>query len=917
MAVSLHERERELGAVDRALDAARNGRGAAIALAGPAGIGKTSVLEAAKDLARERDVAVAGARGSELETAYPWGVLRQLLERRLRGMPGAERERLLSGAAAVAGPVVLPDGDAAPEGSFGVLHGLYWLVAGLAAQRPQLLVVDDAHWADAASTGFLAFLANRLDELPVLLLTAARPGGIAPPQATVLTLAPLSRAGTAALLGEEDGAFARACHEAAGGNPLLVRRLADGLPGRDPAAVPGAGPEAVADAVLGTLGRLGEEPARLARALAVLETAPLVVAARVAGLGGDAAPAAAEELARAGILRDARPLAFEHGLVREAVVGRLSAGERARLHARAAEALAEAGAAPEAVAVHLLHVEPAGDAAVAHALAGAGRRALAAGAPAEAAALLARAATEPAPEDERSALTLDRARAENALGRPEALELVLEAHALADGPVDRARAALALMWASGPGRQEPGEALALVDAAIRGIDGRERELGLQLESVRLMTAFLDGPRLAEVLGEAERFAALSGRSTGECELLAHVAVHRFLLGRPAAEVAEPLERAVADPALVAAIGPESAWLFSVVGGLFKTDRLDAARRTLDVALAEARRRASAPGFSAVSAWRAWIALREGAGAAAEAEARAAYAPLPPGTWHRVLAGACLVEVLVERGALEEAEAVLEEVGRDDAGERSVEWQLFPRSILLAARGDAHGALAAQLESRRLRGGATDPDPDFDGWCRIALLRHMTGDEPGAAAEASAALRWARMWGTPGCIGQALLVSGQVHGDLALLHDAVEHLERSPARREHARALVELGAALRRAGERVAAREPLRRALDLAAAGGLVATGERAREELRVTGARVRRPEATGPASLTPSERRIAALAAGGATNAEIAQSLFVTVKTVEMHLGHAYRKLGIASRAGLAPLLAADKSPGPGTGSPP
>ena len=138
-----------------------------------------------------------------------------------------------------------------------------------------------------------------------------------------------------------------------------------------------------------------------------------------------------------------------------------------------------------------------------------------------------------------------------------------------------------------------------------------------------------------------------------------------------------------------------------------------------------------------------------------------------------------------------------------------------------------------------------------------------------------------------------------------MHEAVGHLERSPARRELARSLVELGAALRRRGERTAAREPLRRALDIASAGGLIATAERAREELRLTGAKVRRPESTGLASLTPSEQRIVELAAAGASNPEIAQALFVTVKTVEMHLGNAYRKLGISSRRELAPLVPA------------
>jgi DNA-binding CsgD family transcriptional regulator len=183
-----------------------------------------------------------------------------------------------------------------------------------------------------------------------------------------------------------------------------------------------------------------------------------------------------------------------------------------------------------------------------------------------------------------------------------------------------------------------------------------------------------------------------------------------------------------------------------------------------------------------------------------------------------------------------------------------------------------------------------------------------GGRAGAAGEADAALSWARLWGTPGYIGQALTVSGLVMGGdkgLARLQEAVGHLERSPARRELARSLIELGAALRRRGERTAAREPLRRALDIATAGGLLAIAERAREELRVTGAKVRRPESSGLASLTPSERRIVDLAAAGASNPEIAQALFVTVKTVEMHLGNAYRKLGINSRRELAPLIPA------------
>jgi DNA-binding CsgD family transcriptional regulator len=199
------------------------------------------------------------------------------------------------------------------------------------------------------------------------------------------------------------------------------------------------------------------------------------------------------------------------------------------------------------------------------------------------------------------------------------------------------------------------------------------------------------------------------------------------------------------------------------------------------------------------------------------------------------------------------------------------------------------------------------DPDFAGWLRIARLLHATGDGAGARAEADAALEYARSFGTPGYIGPAQTVTGILTGGAAgieELRDAVGQLERSPARHELARSLVDLGGALRRDGQRVAAREALRRGLDIAAAGGLTATAERAREELRATGARVRRDHATGAASLTPSERRIADRAAAGASNPEIAQALFVTTKTVEMHLSRVYRKLDISSRDQLPAALA-------------
>jgi DNA-binding CsgD family transcriptional regulator len=911
----LYEREHELAAVSAGLDEAAAGRGSVLVLEGPAGIGKSSVLQAARADARERGMAVGVARGSELEAAFAFGVVRQLFEPRLRGMSADARAAVLDGAAALARPVVLADAPLEADPSFGVLHGLYWLLAGLAAQRPCVLVVDDLQWADAASVRFLDFLANRVDTLRVMVVAARRPGvhALSAEPSRVLELAALTPAATAAVFADvgSDAApdVVDACHAATGGNPLLVRRIAEYSRAHgdgDAQQVLQAGPEAIAGPIRSALARLGPAAVAVAQAVAVLGQAPLAVAARLAALEIDRTAAIGEQLVHAGVLLDARPLRFQHALVRDAVLADVSATARERLHAEAAQVLAELGAPLERVAGHLIQTEPTGNETRAETLALAGRRALASGALEEAAACLLRALAEPPPPAARPAMLLDLARAENGLGRPQALDHVLEAFASASDPEARAHAALALEWASGPGRQDPESALRMIDEAIAEAPD-DRELGLRLQALRLWAISMSAEHLREVLGEAERYASLEGRTPAECQLLLHAATHRFLLGRPAEEAAEPLERAVAAPGMIAEIGLDSTWLQFVLGGVYKTDRLDTMRRTLAIATAEAQRRGAAFGYAGVAVWRAWTALRSGLGAEAEADARAAYEALPAGVWQRVFSASCLIEVLVERDALAEAEAVLEASGFGGATgvDRGGELMLSTRSILRLAQGDLRAALDDQLESRRPRGAPT-PDPDFDGWLRIARLRHLLGDAEEAAREADQALAWARTWGTDAYIGQALTVAGLVRGGdegLAALRDAVAHLERSPARRELARSLIELGGALRRRGERAAAREPLRRALDLATAGGLTATAAAARDELRVTGARVRREASHGVDSLTPSERRIAERAAAGATNPQIAQELFVTAKTVEMHLGHAYRKLGISSRRELAARL--------------
>jgi DNA-binding CsgD family transcriptional regulator len=231
----------------------------------------------------------------------------------------------------------------------------------------------------------------------------------------------------------------------------------------------------------------------------------------------------------------------------------------------------------------------------------------------------------------------------------------------------------------------------------------------------------------------------------------------------------------------------------------------------------------------------------------------------------------------------------------------------------AARGDHRAALARAVELGRAvtSFGHTNPPASFPAWRSLAALEHHAlGETQEAVALAQEEVELARAWGAPRTLGRALRILGLVRGGddgIALIREAVAVLEPSPARLEHAYALADLGAALRRGNRRAEAREHLRQALELAQRSGAILLAEAAHEELIATGARPRRIIQSGADALTPSERRIAAMAAEGLSNREIAQALFVTLRTVEMHLSNAFRKLDISSRTQLPALVTASK----------
>jgi DNA-binding CsgD family transcriptional regulator len=223
-------------------------------------------------------------------------------------------------------------------------------------------------------------------------------------------------------------------------------------------------------------------------------------------------------------------------------------------------------------------------------------------------------------------------------------------------------------------------------------------------------------------------------------------------------------------------------------------------------------------------------------------------------------------------------------------------------------GDLAGGLEEMLDTGRRFEAVGSRNPAFMPWrSSAALALHQLGEPDEARRLASEELELARAWAAPRALGAALRAAGLVEGGergLKLLEEAVEVLRESPAKLEHAKACTELGAALRRANRRSEAREHLRQALELATICGATTLAARAESELLATGARPRRIALSGVDSLTPSERRVAELAAEGPTNREIAQTLFVTQRTVEAHLTSIYRKLAISSRTQLAAGLA-------------
>jgi DNA-binding CsgD family transcriptional regulator len=943
----LLERDAALQAIRLVVEEVQTGSPRALLIEGHAGMGKSRLHEAALDEARGAGIRVLRAAGAELERHMAFGVAAQLLKAQLAELPAGRRAELVASAPdRVRALLGATDVASDPAGGDLMLsHGLFAILAAADEARPALIAIDDLHWSDVASLQFVLYVLQRLEELPAAIVMTRRPdrGGAAAevldriathPRVWIETLAPLGGEAVAELarrsLGRRaDATVVAACSEATAGNPFYVHELLLTLEGERALTseqlarhARALAPDAVTRIVRVRVGRLGTQASDLARALAILgDDVPLRNAAMLAGLTIEQTSAAADALADEEILLAREPLRFVHPLVSHAINNDIPASERASRHLEAAQLLYAEAADPERVAAHLLRGRGQGNAWVVEQLRAAARDAMTRGAPPSAVRYLERALEEPPSPAERGSVLAELGSAEAAAGSPAAAGHLARAAASIDDPRQRAAIALERGRALAAQGQHAQAARAYEDGLGElGELGDElgdqtvRELHDQLQTGFIATASLVPKLQARGLARTDqllRQASATPRTQGQRLLLAHGPLRAAYAGESAGQVVGFAQRAWSDGLLLEHAGSQWVGWRIVAAAFCLAGELERAEEIASAAIEDARHRGAPLQFATASFVRALPRLWQGRVDDALADLEPAWDARRYG-WRQFVraAAAHYALALAEHGELDRAAEVL----HDDSPIGQVrDLEDVLRMYALAELRLAEGQPREALETALVAGEHAERGVEYFGYCpwRVTAAEAAVAigqDERGLMLAQEALLRADRSGVLHQRIAARRVLGMCTSGErgLELLHEAVALGAAGPVRLEYLRALVELGAALRRSNQRAAAREPLGRVIDYARAHGALALQDRARVELAATGARPRREALlSGPASLTPSERRIAELAAAGQSNREIAQTLFVTPKTVEYHLRNAYRKLGIEGRRQLAEALGA------------
>lgn len=925
-APALLERDEEIAELDAALRRAGAGTGSVVVVEGPAGIGKTQLLTTARELARTQGFVVARASGSRLEQDFPFGAVRQLFEPLLAARGAAT---LFQGAAAAAATVLDGGtGGAFADGAPGaVLHGLYWLTVGLADEAgPLALVCDDVHWFDAPSLRFLAYLAPRLGELPVVLVVGTRPpepgaeGELVArlavdPAHRVLRPRALSDDGVSALVRaalqrSADPGLCDAIARLSRGNPFYVSELvraarrAGGDGERSATELAQLTAEA---AVRSRINDLSPDLLDVSRAVAVLgHDAHVRHVAALTGLDVDTVGLAADRLLRAEILGPERPLSFAHPLVATAVYQGLLPGERSAWHRRAATVLAGEGAPPDRLASHVAAAEPAGDPAAVEVLVAAARHASRQGATDVAIALLRRALAEPPAPEARAAIMLELGAAESLVFDEGAIEHL--GAALAAVPPGGHRVTLAIARAvaqAAAGRA----AEAVADLRALDVDGDDA-LALRRLGGLALVGSSNCEAASMVRAEIDELCARVGAGTDTSpDVLAVRAYVGACRGEPVEAWVDIARRALAtvdprEPTL-------PIWFHLPLAALIMADRDEEAAAVIESHLTAVRRSGAPALVSIVLFLRALVALRAGELDDAGTDADAALELCVTHAMDFLLAGplAIAVEVRRERDELDAAGSLLTEHDRPGLDERSVFglFLVFARARLRGAEDRWDESFAEVHRGIALADALGCPSPGLVTWhTNLAFALVLSRRPTGAVEHARAGLEAAERFGAPRPIAEAkrALAMADPAAGADLAREAAATFADLGARLEEARSHLAISLSGGVMGT-PAEGEAVAHGLWLAERSGARRLVTLATAMLRALGSGARRRPVTGLGALTASERRVAALVAAGRTNKQVAQELFITVKTVETHLARTYQKLGIASRAELADALGA------------
>ncbi|MFJ4869998.1 BREX system ATP-binding domain-containing protein [Streptomyces sp. NPDC088757] len=919
MPQKLFGRSEERRIITEMLGSARAGAGAVALMEGIIGTGKTSLLRWAEDTAREQGMVVLSATASPTERCFTLGVVHQLLSTLPETADGWERAF-----AASAG------GDGWPaESDYPLLAELCAGVGRAARRSPILLTVDSVQHADRTSLLWLGFLSRRLDNLPVALLATKRCGepasdqhllvefteGVRPDRHIHLhDLSPSAASDlAAALCGHDHGSFDALVTDT-GGNPYLLTEQIRTVPvgpggprsggaghAHPPTALPGRTPtdpsdermrlQAVKERILCMLRRLDPHCLKVARAASVLGS-PLepAILADLCGVPTEDACRSLARLTESGLLCP-HDMKFRHPLLVGLLYQDILCAERAELHRIAARFMWRRNAPREDVAAHLLRSHRLDEPWMTRLLLDTARGMVGRD-PAGARRLIEKAVLHGLPDDLAARAEGLRIQALSALDLP-ASARALTAHAAGQPDSE--------------GRFQ--EALRLSDILLRLDElACAREV---LEDAREESGVLDASaegRLRERLTDIRLHEGTYRPGTDEDE----DRLERVLLLRTAVGDSAQAVRRIANRFLAAPRAPYGSptWYHALLALLWAGDA-DKARRHMDTEVRLARAEGTVTRIAEALAVRGLVQLHRGQLADAGDDARQAFdllTRIAAAAYHAgALARSVLIDVALERDDVTTAVTLLDEAP-PLPGEQPVTWW---RLHLLHSAGRALGrlgqaqsglALIARCEEELARRGVTNPAvlPWRSTRSSLLLAQRNTAAARRVAREE---VELARRWGAPFALGRALVAQASAssgHEGPQLADQALEILEPASTPLLFAHALYEAGRAHRQLAKVRRTRELLHRANELGISLGAEGLVEAVQRELRHAGGRPD-PRKDSPESLlTPTERQVSELAAGGMSNRDIAHLLKVRLRNVESHLTHSYRKLRISGRHELA-----------------